>query len=124
MQQLCQPQTPIEPASRLKRVSQTSLESVSQTSLDPFVVDLREFDDENGVIRAVHFFVMEEDELRESNEEVTLFVGAVRATADADDGYRVSEQHWFPVVLDSGADATVLPSEMPTEVSTKSTSSS
>ena len=49
------------------------------TSLDPFVVDLREFDDENGVIRAVQFFFMEENEPRESNEEVTLCVSAVRA---------------------------------------------
>ena len=67
-------------------------------------------------MRAVQFCFMEEDEFRESDEEVTLCVSAVRATADADDGYLESEGHWFPVVLDSGADAAVLPSEMLTQV--------
>ena len=100
----------------IRRVSQTSLESVSQTSLDPFVVGLREFDDDSGVIRAVQCFFMEENDPRETSEEVTLSVSAVRATADADDGYLRSEEHWFPVVLGCGADATVLPSEMLTGV--------
>ena len=45
-----------------------------------------------------------------------MSVSAVPATADADDGYLESEEHWFPVVLYSGADATVLPTEMFTEV--------
>ena len=34
--------------------------------------DLRELDEDSGVIRAVQCFFMEENEPRESNEEVTL----------------------------------------------------
>ena len=71
-----------------KRVSQASWESVSQASLDPFVVDLRELDEDRGVTRAVQFFFME-DGPRE------LKMGAVRATADADDGFLESEEHGF-----------------------------
>lgn len=97
-------------------MSQTSLESVSQTSLDPFAVDLREFGNEKGVIRAVQFFFMEENEPREPIEEVTLSVIAIRVTADTDDCYLQDEERWFPVVVDSGADAAALPSEMLTEV--------
>ena len=71
-----------------KRVSQISMESVSQTSLDPFVVDLRGLDEDSGVIRAVQFFFMEEDEPRELSDEVTLSVSAVRAMTKVTYGVR------------------------------------
>ena len=82
----------------LTNPSRASVKRFSQTSLDPFVVNLRELDEDGGVIRAVTFFFMEEDEPRELSAEIELSVSAVWATADADDGYLQSEEHLFPVV--------------------------